>query len=71
MVIMDDEIRSIFAGTHPDKVPCADCGGIHERACPRVKRKAWHPNGNIAEVEYWQIWDRSDIVWPEDAFSPS
>jgi hypothetical protein len=67
---MDEEILSIFRGTHPDKAPCADCGGVHERSCGRVKRKAFHPNGNLAEVEYWpdDSWDKSDILWPEDAF---
>ena len=63
-----EEVRSIFTGTHPDKAPCTDCGGIHERACPRVKKKAFHANGNLAEVEYWQVWDKSDIVFPEDVF---
>lgn len=64
----DDELRSIFQGIHQTKTPCADCGGLHERKCPRVKRKAFHPNGNPAEVEYWENWDKSDTIWPEDVF---
>jgi hypothetical protein len=49
---------------------CSDCGGIHKRACPRVKRKAFHPNGNVIEVEYRDKFDDSAIIWPEDAFDP-
>ena len=49
---------------------CTDCGGIHKRACPRVKRKVFHPNGNLIEVEYRDKFDDSAIVWPEDAFDP-
>ena len=49
---------------------CTDCGGIHKRACPRVKRKAFHPNGNVIEVEYRDKFDDSAIIWPEDAFDP-
>ena len=47
---------------------CGDCGGLHQRACPRVKRKAFHPNGNVIEVEYRDKFDDSAIIWPEDAY---
>jgi len=51
---------------------CTDCGGIHQRACPRVKRKVFHPNGNLVEVEYWRHgqWDETGVIWPEDAYDP-
>ena len=49
---------------------CTDCGGIHRRACPRVKRKVFHPNGNLTEVEYFERFDDSAILWPEDAYDP-
>ena len=49
---------------------CSDCGGIHKRACPRVKRKAFHPNGNVIEVEYRDKFDDTGVIWPEDAFDP-
>jgi hypothetical protein len=49
---------------------CEDCGGLHSRKCPRVKRRAFHPNGNLVEVEYWPdgSYDSSTILWPEDLF---
>jgi hypothetical protein len=47
--------------------PCADCGGVHWRACPRVRRQAWNPNGTVrTEVEYWDHWDDSEVLWPEE-----
>lgn len=49
---------------------CEHCGGLHKRACPRIKRKAFHPNGNVIEVEYWAEYDETGIVWPEDAWDP-
>jgi hypothetical protein len=49
---------------------CKDCGGLHTRECPRVKRKAFHPNGNLIEVEYWpgDQYDQSVIIFPDDLF---
>ena len=51
---------------------CTDCGGIHRRACPRVRRQVWLRTGAGAgertEVEYWATYDDSAIVWPEDAY---
>lgn len=32
---------------------CVHCGGFHVRACPRVRRIEWHPNGVMAAVEFW------------------
>jgi hypothetical protein len=51
---------------------CTDCGGIHQRTCPRVRRKVFHPNGNLIEVEYWRHgqWDESAVIFPEDAYDP-
>jgi hypothetical protein len=53
---------------------CTDCGGIHKRACPRVKRQVWLRTGAGAgertEVEYWQEYDQTGIIWPEEAFDP-
>ena len=55
-----------------DGKACGDCGGIHARACPRVKRKVFHPNGNLIEVSYWRHgqWDESAVIFPEDAHDP-
>ena len=52
---------------------CPDCGGIHQRACPRIKRQVWIGQGsgagNRVEVEYWPPgWDDTGVIWPEDAF---
>jgi hypothetical protein len=53
---------------------CPDCGGIHQRACPRIKRQVWLRTGAGAgertEVEYWAEYDQAGIIWPEDAFDP-
>ena len=53
---------------------CEDCGGIHKRACPRVKRQVWLRTGAGAgervEVEYWQEFDQAGVIWPEEAYDP-
>ena len=50
------------------QAPCSHCGGWHTRACPRVKRMSFHPNRELAEVEFWAhgTWPDGDIIWPED-----
>jgi hypothetical protein len=47
---------------------CLHCGGAHARACPRVRRMAWHPNGQLAEVDFWEDghWKDGHVTWPED-----
>lgn len=51
---------------------CPDCGGIHQRACPRIRRQVWIGQGsgagNRVEVEYWRAYDDTGVIWPEDAF---
>lgn len=51
---------------------CRDCGGYHLRACPRIKRQTWigqgQAAGNRTEVEYWETWDDSEVIYPEDVF---
>ena len=52
---------------------CEDCGGIHQRACPRVRRQVWLRTGAGAgertEVEFWPPgWDDTGVIWPEDAY---
>ena len=53
---------------------CEHCGGIHKRACPRVKRQVWLRTGAGAgertEVEYWGQYPHDGIIWPEDAYDP-
>lgn len=48
---------------------CSHCGGYHARACPRVRRIEFHPNGVVGSVEFWrhdQI-DWTGVVWTDDA----
>ena len=51
---------------------CGDCGGLHQRACNRVKRQVWLRTGAGAgertEVEFWPEWKQPGVIWPEDAF---
>lgn len=49
---------------------CRHCGGVHNRACPRVKRMRYTDGGSLAEVEYWPdaMWADSAasyVIWPE------
>ena len=63
------DAREIFAAGGA----CIDCGGIHQRACPRIKRQVWlrvgAGAGERTEVEYWPPgWDDTGVIWPEEAF---
>lgn len=49
---------------------CEHCGGLHQRACPRVRRIEKHPNGNVTAVSYWRKWDQTGVIFPEDAYDP-
>jgi hypothetical protein len=49
---------------------CRHCGGSHARACPRVRRLAFHPNGALSEVEFWKTWPDDHVIWPEDLPDP-
>lgn len=44
---------------------CRHCGGVHDRACPRVKRFVFSPTGSLLEVEFWREWDDSNVIYPE------
>lgn len=44
---------------------CQHCGGVHDRACPRVKRMSFTPSGGLAEVEFWDRWDAANVIFPE------
>lgn len=62
------ELVTEFRARFTRKENCTHCGGIHARSCPRVKRLVWHPNGTLAEVEFWSSgeWSDENVVWPED-----
>lgn len=65
--------QQIFRGEIQGKAACEDCGGLHQRACPRIRRQAWIGQGAAAgtrtEVEYWRTYDDTGVIWPEDAFA--
>lgn len=52
------------------KEGCIHCGGLHLRACRRVRRMVMKNKEDLAEVEFWAdgIWDESGIIWPEDVY---
>ena len=68
------DAQAIFRGEIPGKAACEDCGGLHQRACNRVKRQVWLRTGAGAgervEVDYWEKWSQPGVIWPEDAFDP-
>ena len=48
---------------------CRWCGGLHARACPRVRKMSFHTDGTtVTEVEFWpeNEWSDESIIWPED-----
>lgn len=63
--LTDDEKRELKARYAESK--CAHCGGIHLRACPRVRRMAFK-GGELIEVEFWpqDQWSDQEIIWPEE-----
>lgn len=63
--------REEIFNERPEK-PCEDCGGYHMRACFRIKRIVLigegQAVGNRVEVEYWDKWDDSEVIYPEDVW---
>jgi hypothetical protein len=48
---------------------CTWCGGLHLRACPRVRKFEFGNDGKtVTSVEFWQAnqWRDTDVLWPED-----
>lgn len=67
---LDEQVRNEMAALYASD-RCDDCGGMHKRACPRVKRIAYNINGTVrVEVEYWPPgWEENaEVLWPEDLF---
>ncbi len=65
------QARLVFEGKAPNgQSPCLHCGGVHLRACRRVKSVTWHNDGSVISAEYWPDgqWSEDGIVWPEDAY---
>jgi hypothetical protein len=61
------QARQIFEKTGGS---CVHCGGVHLRACRRVREITWHADGTCIGAKYWHDgeWDDSNTVWPEDAY---
>jgi hypothetical protein len=49
---------------------CTHCGGLHLRACRRVRKIIMRNREEISEVEFWRDgqWDEEGIIWPEDVW---
>jgi hypothetical protein len=64
------DARQILEGKVKGREPCVHCGGLHLRACRRLKRAEWHSDGTLLKAWYWPDgkWDESEIVWPEDIY---
>jgi hypothetical protein len=64
------DARQILEGKVKGREPCVHCGGLHLRACRRLKRAEWHSDGTLLKAWYWKDgqWDESEIVWPEDIY---
>ena len=62
------EERDVIAARFKAESECPHCGGLHLRACPRVRRLKMYPSGDIEEVEFWPDgqWPSGNIFWPED-----
>ncbi len=58
----------IGQSTRFDDKQCRWCGGVHLRACPRVKKMEYHESGGIKSVTYFKAFKAKHIVWPEDVF---
>jgi ribosomal protein L32 len=54
--------------TEFERRQCEHCGGVHSRACYRVKRRVERTTpdgGRVLEVEYFETWTQPNVIWPE------
>lgn len=72
---LSPEMKALFRSaifTVRPQHPCEDCGGYHLRSCPRVRRIVLigegPGTGNRVETEYWNQWDDSEVIYPEDVW---
>lgn len=65
---MDSTERAALRKAFDDGRACPQCGGLHTRACPRVKRIVYNAAGGVSEVEFFPpgTWSDDAIIWPED-----
>lgn len=61
--LTDDELNRL-----QNTKTCEFCGGIHEQACPRVKRIVYTEKGDPHEIEFWRDdqWPRDNILFPSE-----
>jgi hypothetical protein len=62
------EERAGYREQFEAKAQCIHCGGLHLRACPRVKRIVMRNSEEISEVEFWPSWPTEHIIFPEDVY---
>lgn len=62
--------RAAYREQLAQKQQCVHCGGLHLRACRRVRRIIMRNAEEISEVEFWPdgSWDATGIIWPEDVY---
>lgn len=63
LLMRGDDGRTEF-----ERRQCEHCGGVHSRACFRVKRKVERTTpdgGKVVEVEYFETWTQPNVIWPE------
>jgi hypothetical protein len=67
---LTDEERAGYREQFAKKQACVQCGGLHLRACPRVRRVVMRNKEEIAEVEFWADghWPKDGIIFPEDVY---
>lgn len=66
-----EQARAIFSGEDEDHPPCQDCGGVHARACPRIRsiKTIISDKGIVVEreVTFWPPgqWEHQVIFWDD------
>lgn len=64
--------EQVFHDPLPGNI-CGDCGGYHIGICLRIKRLRFVGEGqgvgNRIEVEYWETWDDSDVIYPGEVWA--
>jgi len=66
-----EQARAIFSGEDKEHPPCQDCGGVHARACPRIRsvHTMINDQGIVVsrEVTYWPPgqWEHHCIFWDD------
>jgi hypothetical protein len=69
-VVLSAEEKAAYREQFERKAQCVNCGGLHLRACPRVKRIVMRNKEEVSEVEFWAWgwWPTEGIIWPEDVY---